>query len=40
MRQSARGGEGVPPAERPNRPRTGLGAIYQMDVGALHALAK
>jgi WD40-like Beta Propeller Repeat len=37
---SARKVDGVPPGKRPNRPRNGLGDIYQMDVSALHALRK
>lgn len=37
---SARRAEGIPPGERPNRPRNGLGDIYQMDLSALHALVK
>ena len=37
---SARGPAGAPRGERPKGPRNGLGDIYQMDLGALHALAK
>lgn len=31
---------GTPPGKRPDRPRNGLGDIYQMDLGALRELAK
>jgi Tol biopolymer transport system component len=37
---SARRSEGTPRGKRPDRPRNGLGDIYQMDLNALHALAK
>src|SRR5262245_44027869 len=37
---SARRAEGIRPGKRPDRPRNGLGDIYQMDLRALHALAK
>ncbi len=37
---SARKAGGIPPGKRPNRPRNGLGDIFQMDRSALHALAK
>src|SRR5262245_46675993 len=37
---SARKAGDIPPGKRPDRPRNGLGDIYQMDVRALHALAK
>jgi hypothetical protein len=37
---SARWTDGRPLRERPNRPRNGLGDIYQMDLSALHELGK
>lgn len=37
---SARSVPGIPPGQLPNRARNGLGDIYQMDLSALHALAK
>jgi len=37
---SARKSGEFPSGQRPNRPRNGLGDIYQMDLSALHALAK
>jgi Tol biopolymer transport system component len=37
---SARRAEGTPAGPRPNRPRNGLGDIYQMDLSALHSLVK
>lgn len=37
---SARKSEGTPAGERPNRPRNGLGDIYQMDLRALDQLMK
>lgn len=37
---SARKAEGTPAGNRPDRPRNGLGDIYQMDLRALHGLKK
>lgn len=37
---SARKVGDIPTGKRPNRPRNGLGDIYQMDLGALHGLVK
>ena len=37
---SARREGDFPPGQRPNRSRNGLGDIYQMDLDALHALAR
>jgi WD40-like Beta Propeller Repeat len=37
---SARRSEDTPRGKRPDRPRNGLGDIYQMDLKALHELAK
>jgi hypothetical protein len=35
---SARRAPGTPPGERPDRPRNGLGDIYQLDLSALHEI--
>jgi WD40-like Beta Propeller Repeat len=37
---SVRKAADIPPGKRPDRPRNGLGDIYQVDLGALHELAK
>lgn len=37
---SARTAGAVAPGKRPDRPGNGLGDIYQMDLPALHGLAK
>jgi Tol biopolymer transport system component len=37
---SARKAGDIPAGKRPDRPRNGLGDIYQMDLSALHELAK
>ena len=37
---SARRDASIPRGERPNRPRNGLGDIYQVDLEALHPLAR